>query len=370
MVEQRSIPTGFLPPVTSSSEDVQEAPLLTWMLRVLLVEKAGDVALLPGAPEDPEEWERVVKLARDNVVTVRLGSKLLEAGVEPMGVDLAAPLLEERKRQERMTDLLIRIAQALKAEGLESCLIKTPDHRPDMGHDLDFLVPFGAADRVDALCRALGGERKGQSVCDRLAGKTSYAFDGGTAEWHVGLLGQVGEDRWWPRQILLTPQKWGDVNPAIAIPAPEHRFLLQVQQRLYRHFFLRLGDVINSISLIKSGTLDWEGLRRAATRIGIWRGCLTYLGYLKSIHEVVLGRPLEVELPSGEAPGDGRDELGYRRSFIRFPRFRVVTRLYREKASALLGYRQWENLGRISLLPLLAAGELFAMKVLRRSVFW
>ena len=364
------MPTGFLPPVTSSPEDVQEAPLLTWMLRVLRVEKVVDVALLPGTPKGPEEWERVVKLARHNVVTVRLGSKLLEAGAESMGVDLAAPLLEERKRQERMTDLLIRIAQALKAEGLENCLIKTPDHRPDMGHDLDFLVPLGSAGRVGAICRTLGGEPKEQSVCDRLAGKISYAFADGTTEWHLGLLGQMGEDRWWPQQILLNSQKWEEVDTSIAIPAPEHRFLLQVQQRLYRHFFLRLGDVINSISLIKSGTLDWEALRQTALLNGIWGGCLTYLGYLKSIHEVALGRPLDVELPSGEAPGDGRDELGYCRSFIRFPRFRVVTRLYREKASALLGYRQWENLGRISLLPLLAAGELFSLKVLRRSVFW
>ena len=186
----------------------------------------------------------------------------------------------------------------------------------------------------------------------------------------MGLLGQVGEDRHWPHQILLSRQKWEDVDAAIYIPAPEHRFLLQVQQRLYRHFFIRLSDVLNSIVIVRSGVLDWESLRQTAHMTGIWGGCLTYLGYLQGIHEVALGQPLEVSLPSGEAVENGRMDLGYCRSFIRFPRTRVVTRLYREKARALLAYREWENLGRVSLLPLIAAGELFALKVLRRSVFW
>ena len=50
---------------------------------------------------------------------------------------------------------------------------------------------------------------------------------------------------------------------------------------MYRHFYLRLCDVIDNAGLISRGELDYEYLRSRASSAGLWDGVATYLGVIR-----------------------------------------------------------------------------------------
>ena len=56
------------------------------------------------------------------------------------------------------------------------------------------------------------------------------------------------------------------------VPAPEERILLATLQRLYRHYHVRICDIVNTKELVDSASVDFDELRRAAKCAGIWPG--------------------------------------------------------------------------------------------------
>ena len=48
-------------------------------------------------------------------------------------------------------------------------------------------------------------------------------------------------------------------------------------QRMYRHFYFRVCDIVNTAALLESGQLDFAELKKAADLGGIWPGVATYL---------------------------------------------------------------------------------------------
>ena len=61
------------------------------------------------------------------------------------------------------------------------------------------------------------------------------------------------------------------------VPAPEERVIVATLQRMYRHFYLRVCDIVNTAALLESGQLDFAELKKAADLGGIWPGVATYL---------------------------------------------------------------------------------------------
>ena len=53
--------------------------------------------------------------------------------------------------------------------------------------------------------------------------------------------------------------------------------MISTLQRMYRHFYFRLCDIIDSASLADNGAIDYDDLRNSATAAGIWEGVATYL---------------------------------------------------------------------------------------------
>ena len=60
------------------------------------------------------------------------------------------------------------------------------------------------------------------------------------------------------------------------VPAPEERLIVATLQRMYRHFYFRVCDIVNTAALLESGELDFDELKRAADLGGIWPGVATY----------------------------------------------------------------------------------------------
>jgi len=55
---------------------------------------------------------------------------------------------------------------------------------------------------------------------------------------------------------------------------------------MYRHFYLRLCDVVDTARLVDSGSVDYPYLKNLAQSAGLWDGLATYLvtvsGYVKT----------------------------------------------------------------------------------------
>src|ERR1700712_1493246 len=61
------------------------------------------------------------------------------------------------------------------------------------------------------------------------------------------------------------------------VPSASDRILISTLQRMYRHFYFRLCDIVDSASLVSSGALDFDDLQVSAQACGIWEGAATYL---------------------------------------------------------------------------------------------
>ena len=55
------------------------------------------------------------------------------------------------------------------------------------------------------------------------------------------------------------------------------RLMISTLQRMYRHFYFRLCDIVDSAALVESDAVDYEDLRSSANASGIWEGVATYL---------------------------------------------------------------------------------------------
>lgn len=61
------------------------------------------------------------------------------------------------------------------------------------------------------------------------------------------------------------------------VPAPEERLIVATLQRMYRHLYFRVCDIVNTMQLLEAGELNFDELKRAADLGGIWPGVARYL---------------------------------------------------------------------------------------------
>ena len=66
------------------------------------------------------------------------------------------------------------------------------------------------------------------------------------------------------------------------VAAPEERIVISTLQRVYRHFYFRLCDMIDTAALLKVERVDFDELKRAANSAGIWQGVATYLRLIQN----------------------------------------------------------------------------------------
>jgi len=71
-------------------------------------------------------------------------------------------------------------------------------------------------------------------------------------------------------------------NQAFRVPSVSDRLMISTLQRMYRHFYFRLCDIIDSASLVEMGSIDYFDLRSSSMKPGsgkglrlTWRLCRT-----------------------------------------------------------------------------------------------
>ena len=315
------------------------------------------------------EFEELLELANSNHVIVRgmeIALELMrEAKDETHAAWAEAALDVERARISTALKFLGEICAAFEQERYDVAVIKSLDHWPDLGSDLDLYSNAAPDDITRLMKRRFNAEVAPRSWGDRLAQKKNFTIPGlpEAVEIHMGRLGQTGEQVAIASRLSQRTRRVVVGNQEFRVTSSSDRILISTLQRMYRHFYFRLCDVVDSAALADSGGIDYEDLREAAKLAGIWEGTATYLVIVSDYVRKYRGSGLDLPQFVLEEARFGGEQIYYAKEFLRVPIMPQSAKLYGSQLAGLLRKREIENGARLSLLPWLATAALVGQKI-------
>ena len=316
-----------------------------------------------------EDFDDVVKLADLNHVIVR-GLEVFHQIVREAGDDLRAgwaadALVTERARIQVAVPVLHNICKGFEEERLEVAVIKSLDHWPDLGSDLDLFTSAKPEQVLALMQRRFQAKISARSWGDRLARKWNFEIPGlpESVEIHVGRLGQTGEQTSIASRLIARTRSIEVAGLTFRTSSISDRLLISTLQRMYRHFYFRLCDIIDSADLVESGMIDYDDLRAAAGAAEIWEGTATYLVIVSDYVKQYRGTPLNLPKSVTDTARFGGDQAYYARSFLRVPIMPQSAGLYSSQLTGLLRQGDLQNSARLGLLPWLATAAFVGQKI-------
>ncbi len=306
------------------------------------------------------QFDELLAQAQLNHVVVRGLGALRALAVEEndaMRAEWAEQALTaERLRIETGVLYLAAICAAFSEHGYGVAVIKSLDHWPDLGSDLDLYTSASSEEVCLLMKRSFNAEIEPRSWGDRLACKWNFKLPGlpESVEIHVGRLGQTGEQVEIASSVLDRARQVRVGERTFQVPSVTERLLISTLQRMYRHFYFRLCDIIDSAGLDESNQIDYADLHAAAEKAGIWKGTATYMQIVSDYVKRYRGSGLELPQFVTSAARFGAAETYYARAFIRVPIMPQSARLYTAQLAGVLSKGSLHNGARLSLLPWLA----------------
>jgi hypothetical protein len=316
-----------------------------------------------------EEFDEMLALAGSHHVVMRglevFLQVMLQAKDEARAEWASTALAAEGARIENAMTFLTAVCAAFEAKGLNVAVIKSLDHWPDLGSDLDLYTNASSADVLRLMKERFDAQVSSRSWGDRLARKWNFVIPElpESVEIHMGRLGQTGE------QVAIASSLAGRSQVAhfgkhtFRVPVAADRLMISSLQRMYRHFYFRLCDIVDTATLAATGAIDYEDLRFAAKSAGIWKGVASYLAivsdYVKCYRDQGLDLPAFVTI----AARFGGSEIHFNRGFLRIPIMPQSAKLYGSQLTTLLLNRELRNSVRLSLLPCLATAAAVGQKI-------
>jgi hypothetical protein len=317
----------------------------------------------------PQERTDFLSLADSHHVIVRGLNTVLEDAARKNDSALSPWAAEElEKEHKRISTALVylqAICDELENANCPTTVLKSLDHYPDLGNDLDL---YSTADEK-AICNVMTGKFKAhieaRSWGDRLANKWNFAVPGlrESVEVHVQRLGQTGEHTTLARRFVSRRVMKVLEQKTYFVPAPEERIVVATLQRMYRHFYFRVCDILNSAAIIESGGLNFEELKRATLAAGIWPGVATYMVIVSDHVKRYRGIPLALPDFVLAAARFGGNEIKPRARFLRVPMLPHGAALYTYQVTHAAFSGDVPGTFRLSLLPYLASAAAVAYKM-------
>jgi len=320
---------------------------------------------------DERDLDDLEKLAISNHVILRAFEPLqlmLEAAGNDRGAEWVANSMQvERARITHALGFLEEICAALEKAGCLVTVSKSLDHWPDLGSDLDLYTDAPAAGVIDNMRSHFKARLAARSWGDRLANKWNFIVPGlpELLEVHVGRLGQTGEQTAVTRSLADRTCSARVGIHLFRVPASEDRIVISTLQRMYRHFYIRLCDIVDNALLLDSYAVDFAYLRSLGSRAGLWEGIATYLSIVSEYVEAYRGDG--VPLPSfvTHSAKFSADQVRFRRDFLRLPILPHSLSLYAAELKSLMLRGDLRNSLRLSLLPCLATAAALEHKITR-----
>ena len=347
-------------PVTNTSSTNKE--LLDALTRLTVNPREAAPVIEYVARLTPEQRQQLLALAEAHHVVIRALTPLGQPGGSPevtaeLGQWAGAAIAAERARITNALPRLENICRELDAAGAPCVVMKSLDHWPDLGTDLDLYTTGTEQTVIRTMVARFGARVEPQSWGDRLAHKWNFAVPGlpEAVEVHVRRLGQTGEhlemaQRFVARRVPLTLD-----GHRFLVPAPEERIIVATLQRMYRHFYFRVCDVVNTAALVEANTLAYRELATAAEMGGIWPGVATYLRVVSDYVWKCRGEGLLLPKEVLAAARFGGDKISVGGKFLRVPKLPEGAGLYFRQIARAARRHQWKATMRLSLLPPLAS---------------
>jgi len=293
-----------------------------------------------------------------------LATEAAASGQTQLAMLAQAAVDQEQERINRAVAALEDICSELERCGCPVAVMKTLDHWPDFGNDLDLVTMADEHKIEDIFLNKFKGRLLTRSVGDLLAHKRSFELKGlrETVEIHVGRLGQAGEHTRLARRFLdrRVPAEFN--GSTFLLPAPEERLIEGTLERMYRHLYFRLCDIQDTARIVESG-LDYDELRTAADLGGIWPGVATYLRITSEYVRKYRGAGLQ--LPNGvmDASQFGEEKMIIRSKYLWVPILPQSVSLFAKQYAQLVRNGNVSATARLSLLPPLASIAMLAYAV-------
>lgn len=343
-----------------------------------IIQGLSSLVLKPQAVQGPirylsalndNDLARVRQIAESHHVVLRalnlVRDQAGDLGFRTLATWASKVVAEEQSRIDNAMSRLSDIMATLAAEGCPAVVMKSLDHWPDLGNDLDLYTTASEEEIQRVFTQALGAKIEARSWGDRLAKKWNFVVPNlrESVEVHVQRLGQTGEHREMAKRFVgrqVTKEVNGYIFP---VPSPEESVIVATLQRMYRHFYFRICDIANTARMLESGVIDFPELKTAADLGGIWPGVCTYLNVVSDY--VALYRGMALPLPpeiKSEALFGG-EKVSAAKLFLRIPVVPQGASLYtRQVTSTALRGDVGATL-RLSLLPPLASAAAIAYRV-------
>jgi len=308
----------------------------------------------------PDEFREALALAHTHHVDVRWLEVVLSLTRDERDAAQTAwaggALACERARIENAVFFLHEICARFQECRYDVTVIKSLDHWPDLGSDLDLYTNVAVEDVTKLFRTSFSASIAPRSWGDRLANKWNFVIPGlpEPVEVHAGRLGQTGE------QLVIASSLAGRARQVrfgsyqFQISSISDRLMISTLQRMYRHFNFRLCDIVDTAAVADAGGIDYEQLRLLAVRAGIWKGMATYLRIVSDYVKGYRGTGLDLPEFVTNAARFGGKEVFYSRGFLRVPIMPQSARLYGSQLACVLGRGELEIGARLSLLPWLA----------------
>lgn len=315
------------------------------------------------------EFDDLLTLAQLNHVVIR-GMKLFldmarEAGDTMRAAWAQSALAEEQARIDNAMGFLDQIRGAFTAQGINTIVIKSLDHWPDLGSDLDLYTDADSADVIRLMQSQFHAKISERSWGDRLACKWNFDIPGlpEAVEIHVGRLGQTGEQFSIASALISRSRSVQMGDRTFRVASKSDRLMISTLQRMYRHFYFRLCDILDSAGLLENDKVDFHDLEAVARKADIWEGVATYLAIVSDYVKSYRGEAVTLPEMVTRSARFGGEAVYYGRGFIRVPILPQSAKLYGSQLVAMLGKGQLQAGARLSLLPWLATAAVVGMKI-------
>jgi len=342
----------------------------------LLLHCLSQLTLNPGKADDAIRYlngldeqgrEHFESVADSNHVVVRaLQAALpkLEAG-SAQARWATEVIARQEQRIQNALPVLQRICSELEDAGCATTVMKSLDHWPDLGNDLDLYTTGDEKQVKKVMVTRMNARVDARSWGDRLANKWNFEIPGlpELIEVHAQRLGQTGEQRQMARRFVTRRVSKTIGGFTFLVPAPEERVIVATLQRMYRHFYFRVCDIVNTATLLEAGEIDFVELRQAAELGGIWNGVASYLKIVCDYVRKYCGAAPQLPAEVLQAARCGGDVVYVGGRFLRVPVMPNGAELYTRKIFEVASKRDIPAMVRLSLLPPLASAAAVAYKL-------
>lgn len=321
------------------------------------------------ATVNKDQFDELRELAGSNHVIVRTFDAALKilrnAGDETRAGWVDAALAAEHSRIANAIEFLHAICAAFDEQGFDATVIKSLDHWPDIGSDLDLYTNTAPERVIQLMVRRFRAQLAPRSWGDRLACKWNFVIPGlpEAVEIHMGRLGQTGEQMALAWNIARRSRTIQIGGRSFRVAGVSDRMMISTLQRMYRHFYFRICDIADTAELVDAGKIDYEDLRATAAASGIWEGVTTYMKIVSDYVKQYRGGGFDLPWFVANAARFGGSEVYFARGFLRVPILPQSAGLYGTQLTGLLRKGDFESSARLSLLPWLATAAAVGQKL-------